>query len=213
MNAFSHRAIFVASFIIAAFFAQQRVAAQPAPLEQQKAADEIERLGGRIYRGADGQVENIAVRGDTFGDAQLPLLQPFSSVKILYLDDSLVTDEGLANLPDLPQLKEIYLKHTAVTPDGVAAFKRARPSVFVVYQPQPGFSPFKMVLAAAFLLPGAGGFALIFGARRKQQYLSPRIMGRAYALGGILIATSAITFVIAILQSLGFDVNIANLFD
>jgi hypothetical protein len=41
------------------------------------------------------------------------------------------TDRAFAALGQLPFLRKVYLYGTKVTPDGVAAFRRARPGVEV----------------------------------------------------------------------------------
>jgi hypothetical protein len=50
------------------------------------------------------------------------------SLHMLRIHSASVTDEGLFHLENLPQLKELILSQTKVTPDGVKRLQQALPN-------------------------------------------------------------------------------------
>ena len=64
-------------------------------------------------------------------DAGLEHLRGLSALQSLDLFQTRVTDAGLTTLRELPALLKVELSHTSVTKAGIAAFKVARPDVYV----------------------------------------------------------------------------------
>jgi hypothetical protein len=77
------------------------------------------------------QICKVRLGGD-FNDADLPVLDEIPSLEEIELYETRVTDEGLMHLAGRhPRLSILNIHGRAVTKEGVARFKRARPSVQV----------------------------------------------------------------------------------
>jgi hypothetical protein len=202
-------AVFVVVAIIVATDAECR--GQLVEPAAQQAISTIEELGGRIYRGANQQPDIIALTGRQVTDAHLPMLQSLPTVRVLDLDNSAVTDAGLKHLLALPVLEEVSLRGTHVTRAAAASSKEHHPAVYRV-ELSPGFQPSRLVFAAVMLVPLLLGCWLIRVARRKRAFVSPRIYARGLVWGGILVAGAILLMLVAIIQSLGIDFHLADLF-
>ncbi|HUQ92124.1 MAG TPA: hypothetical protein VM120_10630, partial [Bryobacteraceae bacterium] len=64
-------------------------------------------------------------------DAAAPLLAAIPSLSNLDLSNTSVGNQTLQALAALPSLKLLYLTETNVTPEGLAAFHKQKPAVFV----------------------------------------------------------------------------------
>jgi internalin A len=71
-------------------------------------------------------IDNSAVSNDG-----LALLAELRGLEYITLDSTPITDRGLANLKALDKLKMISLANTAVTDEGVSEFKQAVPGAIV----------------------------------------------------------------------------------
>ncbi|WP_422928395.1 hypothetical protein [Singulisphaera sp. PoT] len=93
------------------------------------------------------------------GDAYLPYLGPFKKLEVLRLCQSGVTDAGLQSLPDLPELREIYLNATSVTDAGAAALARF-PKLEILFATKTGITD-EGIKALAPTLPSLRKLVLI----------------------------------------------------
>jgi hypothetical protein len=193
--------------VVIAKFAASAAAQGP----EQEAIARIESLGGRVYRNANQQVDVVSLSGTKAGDDDLRRLQALPSLRSLDLDRTQVTDAGLAHLLALPNLEEVSLRGTRVTDAAAQGLKDRHPKIYRV-EVSPGFQPGKLAFAAVLALPVLLGIWLINATRKKQSVLPARVYARARGVGWLLVLGSALLMVIAVLQALGFGVNIANLF-
>jgi hypothetical protein len=185
---------------------------QPFPDQAQQAVATIELLGGRVYRTPTGEVDIVAMTGNHVTDTHLEMLRFLPSVRSLDLDGSQVTDAGLERLLQLPNLEEVSLRRTRVTPAAVAAFKVRHPKVYHVTL-SPGFRPGRLIFAATMGFPLLLGGWLIQAAWRKQSVLSPRDSARGVGWGAFLIVAAVVFALVAIVQVLGFEFHLADLFN
>ena len=122
-----------------------------------------------------------------------------------------ITDAGLEHLLNLPNLEEVSLRGTRVTKAAATDFKDRHPGVYHV-ELSPGFQPLQLAFAAVMFVPLLFGCWLIRMTRRKRAFLSPRMYARGLVWGGVLIAGAILLMLVAIIQSLGIDFHIADLF-
>ncbi|WP_425617600.1 hypothetical protein NA78x_001281 [Anatilimnocola sp. NA78] len=185
--------------------------AQVADPAAESAVAEIESLGGRVYRRPDGQVDIVSLRGDKVGDEELDLLQFLPTARVLDLDGSRVTNAGLDRLLKAPQLEEVSLRGTAVTRAAAEDFKERHPGVYRVTV-SAGFKPAMFVFAASMLIPIGCGCWLIWITHRKREVLQPWLYYRGMLWGLLLIAFFALVMFVAVLQAIGIEFRIADLF-
>jgi uncharacterized protein (TIGR03067 family) len=132
-------------------------AQQDAPPVEAQAIDEIQKLGGAVWRQpSNGQAAYLRT-SDAGLNKAVAYLQKISDLRLLSLNFSQISDDGLASLKDLPQLRvlnlkvthctdaglrhlekmprleEINLTLTCVTDEGVAALRKALPDTKIVY--------------------------------------------------------------------------------
>lgn len=85
-----------------------------------------------------GRLEYLSLAGPNVDDALLRSLAGMPSLGRLFVSDAAITDAGLMALARVNNgLRILYLRRTAATPAGVAAFQAARPGCQVDYQPAP----------------------------------------------------------------------------
>jgi hypothetical protein len=60
-------------------------------------------------------------------DDDLAILEPFVELRMLHLSGPAITDAGLKHLKGLKKLRWVFLKDTRVTPEGIADLKRSLP--------------------------------------------------------------------------------------
>ncbi len=183
------------------------------PARRDKALAQIKRIGGRVFDEPGGKGVAIAFPYEAT-DADLKLLADVPDVRVVYLDRTKVTDAGLEHLKGLANLQEVTLRKTDVTAEGVQALKRARPGVFVTYEPwRKPFSLTKLLfgIVVCGLLMGVGAW-LMRSARRKKG-LAEEFRVKVFFMGAGLALAGVVLFAIAFLQALGFDVSLSNLFD
>jgi hypothetical protein len=70
-------------------------------------------------------------------DSAAPGFESLKSVTSLDLSNTGIGNQTLAALAKLPNLQRLYISDTAVTADGVAAFKQQRPSTVVSWGVRP----------------------------------------------------------------------------
>lgn len=81
-------------------------------------ASAIEELGATVNKDGDGKVVSIDTRtAPGFGDEQLSLVTSFDRLTSLSLENSVVTDEGLATVKEIPSLKTLNLRKCAKITD------------------------------------------------------------------------------------------------
>jgi len=182
--------------------------AQPA---EQQALASIERLGGSVYRDTNNEVDIVSLEGTGATDSDLALLEVFPKLRVLDLDGTAITDAGLQQLLKLPALEEVSLKKTKVTKAAALEFKEQHPGVYHV-DLSPGIRPAKALLAGIFLIPILFGSWLILLTQRKKAVLSTRLYARGVGIGWLLIVVSLILMTVAIMQSMGIEFHLADLF-
>lgn len=114
----------------AADFAGTNAQATP----EERAADEIDKLGGDIeYAEERGNpVVKVDLAGKQIKDDTLKILKPFTKLRQLDLSNTPVTDAGLVHLQGLSNLSLLTLTNTKVTNAGVQELKKALPNVQVL---------------------------------------------------------------------------------
>ena len=75
----------------------------------------------------DWAVVTMSLKGTTATDDGLAHLSQLTNLKYLWLDGTAVTDLGLANLSGLTKLNLLFLGDTAVTHEGIKKLKKALP--------------------------------------------------------------------------------------
>jgi internalin A len=75
------------------------------------------------------RLSTLNLSGTNVTDSGMDDLRRIAALEILYLRGLPVSDAGLMKLGNLCKLKRIYIKGTNVTPIGVAAFKKAHPTI------------------------------------------------------------------------------------
>jgi WD40 repeat protein len=104
-----------------------------------RAASEVQRLGGEVVRNDAHQIVEVQLAGKKIDDAQLAALVPYlaglSQLKSIQLMSNDISDQGLLHLERLSQVEVIYLADTRVTLDGVAELNKRLPSLTVDMQP------------------------------------------------------------------------------
>lgn len=95
------------------------VASEPeVPAVEPDDASELESLGAKIETDSDGKVISVdTVTAPGFGDEQLATLTKFGRLTSLSLENSVVTDEGLAAVKEIPTLKTLNLRKCAKLTD------------------------------------------------------------------------------------------------
>ena len=185
--------------------------AQVADPAAESAVAEIESLGGRVYRRPDGQVDIVSLKGVNIADEDLDLLQFLPTARVLDLDGSRVTAAGLDRLLKAPKLEEVSLRGTAVTRAEAERFKERHPGVYLVTV-SAGFKPAMFGFAASLLIPIGFGCWLIWLTHRKREVLQPRLYYRGMVWGAVLIAFCALALFVAVLQGVGIEFRLADLF-
>lgn len=100
-----------------------------------RAASEVKRLGGEVVRNDAHQIVEVQLAGKAITDDQLAGLIPFlvglPKLKSIQLMSNDISDAGLLQLERLSQVETVYLAQTRVTLDGVAELNKRRPSLTV----------------------------------------------------------------------------------
>ncbi|QDU25225.1 hypothetical protein ETAA8_02880 [Anatilimnocola aggregata] len=177
----------------------------------QQAIAEIEALGGKVYPLPNGDADIVAMTGRKFGDEHLDLLLAISTVRRLNLDGSRVSDAGLEKLLKLPKLEEVSLLRTAVTQGAADALKDQHPGVYSVAL-SAGTRPAMFGVAAALLIPFGFGLWLISLTRKKRAVLAPALYLRGMLWGFAVMAICTLMIVVALLQAMGIEFRLADLF-
>jgi WD40 repeat protein len=93
----------------------------------------IQRYGGTIQRDKEGQIVLVEVPGDQLTDEALaeliPHLANLPTLETLILHGPFLTDEGLAPLVRLTQLKHLHLINTEVSAGALASLQKGRPDL------------------------------------------------------------------------------------
>ena len=76
-------------------------------------------------------IEFLDLGWTKIGDGSLKMLGALPLLKELYLNDTAITDAGLVDLEELKNLQLLDVSKSRVTQQGVRAFGRAAPSVYV----------------------------------------------------------------------------------
>ena len=74
------------------------------------------------------------------GDGIVPVLKLMPQLEYLNLVGTKVSNAAIPVLGDLPQLKKLYVWNSAMTAEGVAALRQARPQLEVVFDEMPATS-------------------------------------------------------------------------
>lgn len=80
-------------------------------------------LGALVRRDENQRVSDLRVRSDEFGDRELTLLSPLTSLRTLDLRDTQITDAGLMHLGSMTNLVSLNLSDTNVTSSGLRELK------------------------------------------------------------------------------------------
>lgn len=187
--------------------------AEPDGDARQRAIDAIKKLGGSVHDDPRNQGVNVYLSRTPVTDEDLRLLQAMPNLRRLHLDDTTITDAGLKHVKALSALTEVSLFRTNVTEGGLQELRKARPGIIVLHSPKPpAFQP-KRLLGLLILFPffAIGVFLLVTGVywRNRQVYLRVR----AAILGAALILVCMFLAVIAVLQSLGFNITVKRLLE
>jgi hypothetical protein len=73
----------------------------------------------------------------TLDDSAAAVLAEIATLSFVDVSYTPMTNQALKTLGKLPNLKNLYLTETKVTPDAVAAFKAAHPKTFVSWAKRP----------------------------------------------------------------------------
>jgi hypothetical protein len=76
----------------------------------------------------------IDAAGSTLTDEGLAQLRNLQELRTFGLGSTLVTDQGLVHLEKLPNLQQVWLSKDTVTAEGVGKLKKARPDMNVHFQ-------------------------------------------------------------------------------
>ncbi|HET6883466.1 MAG TPA: hypothetical protein VFI31_25165 [Pirellulales bacterium] len=90
-------------------------AEQDAPPVEAQAIDEIQKLGGAVWRQPSQGRAACLLTSDAGLKKAVAYLQKLPDLRLLSLNFSPIGDEGLASLKDLPQLRVVNLKVTHCT--------------------------------------------------------------------------------------------------
>jgi WD40 repeat protein len=119
----------VASFAFRAWYADYL---------ETRAASEVKRLGGEVARNDAHQIVEVQLAGKEINDEQLAELVPFliglPKLKSIQLMSNDISDAGLLKLERLPQVETVYLAETRVTLDGVAELNKRLPTLIIDLQ-------------------------------------------------------------------------------
>lgn len=102
------------------------------PKQEEEAIAEIQRRGGAVQvdeKSPSGPAITVSLMGPRFGDADVPLLAGFKRLDVLGLKASRVTDQGLAELAELPSkdcIRVLILIGTRVTDGGLVHIREFR---------------------------------------------------------------------------------------
>lgn len=79
---------------------------------------QLEELGAKVETDSDGKIVSVnTVAAPGFGDEQLATLTKFDRLTLLSLENSVVTDEGLTAIKEIPTLKTLNLRKCAQLTD------------------------------------------------------------------------------------------------
>ena len=101
----------------------------------QAAWDRIEALGGHGVWESDMVVVPFGKTKVT--DEDLALFQDFPFVQILDLSDTIISDEGLAQLGELRALEELIVTNSKISAKALKDLQRSHPTVKVTTGPPP----------------------------------------------------------------------------
>ena len=92
---------------------------------------EAQRFGDSTLRHLHGlkHLRELDLGNAVITDGGLAALKNLPSLETIDLSATGIGDEGLMRLKDLPNLKVVYIEHTRITPAGMAAFLKVRPTV------------------------------------------------------------------------------------
>lgn len=207
---FQSRINAIAAVIVLACVA--RLDAQVPLLPAHEAIAVIEFIGGRVYRNSEGHADIVDLTGSKVSDEHLVLLQSLPTVRVLNLDGSRVTEGGLEQLLKLPDLEEVSLRGTSVSLAAATALKDRHPKVFVVQMDRKGLSLERLAVLVMSLPMGLLGIWLIRLTAKKRSVLSPRLYARGMIWGILLVVASVVVSAVSIVQSLGVDFHLSDLF-
>jgi imidazolonepropionase-like amidohydrolase len=88
--------------------------------EEKRAANEIEKLGGKVEFNAEREVVKVDLNNAKITDADLKLLEHFTELEWLDLRITPISDEGVSHLSNLRKLKFLNLFRTNLSDKGLA---------------------------------------------------------------------------------------------
>lgn len=127
--------------------------------EQQRIAEKLASVGGVVVADDDlpnDRVVRVVLRGSQVSDDQLVHLTDLEHLRHLYLDDSQITNDGIAGigklsaiellsirntqiddkclsaLAEMKSLKWLYISQTELTPRGIRKLRKALPNTMIV---------------------------------------------------------------------------------
>jgi internalin A len=84
----------------------------------------IEDAGGKVIRDASGRITGIDLRASWVTDSDLRKLSRYPALKSLNLSLTRITDQGMQELRNLPNIEDLDLRYAEyVTDEGIAAIK------------------------------------------------------------------------------------------
>jgi Leucine-rich repeat (LRR) protein len=87
--------------------------------EQEKAAEAIKKLGGKVRLDGEGNVVEVNLEGTQVTDDDLRFLKALMDLRKLDLEETRITDAGLVHLKVLTKLEELDLEETRITDAGL----------------------------------------------------------------------------------------------
>lgn len=93
------------------------------PDSQDLAVVELEKIGAKVERNKNGDVQHVSLADLEIKDGHLKLLKPLTFLFTLDLTRTKVTDDGLQELASLNYLRELVLYETDVTGAGLVALE------------------------------------------------------------------------------------------
>jgi hypothetical protein len=129
----SHRRTILASgwqFLLFAALSAAVVAGCGSPLtpEQKAAISKVQRMGGKVNVSYGGY--EVDLRGSDVSNDELAALKEIKNLKVINLSNTNITDEGLAHLK-IPTLRFLKLQRTKTTRDGIKKLQAELPDTDV----------------------------------------------------------------------------------
>lgn len=101
--------------------------------DEANAIEQLESAGGRVLRiAADTEDREVSLylAGDSITDEEVALLKSISNIKWLNLANTEVTNAGLANIADL-QLNKLHLERTSIGDEGLVHLKNQTELIYL----------------------------------------------------------------------------------